>query len=124
MEGAESCKTLTKGAGLGKVVRENLPSGNAALRLNVDATRKGNVARFFNHRCSLPCAADLSLDILARGEKRKLLKEVAYCCFEQWEERYSDVWHCGRGMGSQSCIRSAPLVSKQVDVAMHSTDMS
>lgn len=33
-----------------QIVREVLPSGTASLRLNVDATRVGNVARFFNHR--------------------------------------------------------------------------
>lgn len=33
------------------VVREHLPSGNACLRINIDATRAGNVARFINHSC-------------------------------------------------------------------------
>ncbi|XP_062113643.1 histone-lysine N-methyltransferase SUVR3 isoform X2 [Humulus lupulus] len=33
------------------VVREHLPSGKACLRLNIDATRMGNVARFINHSC-------------------------------------------------------------------------
>ncbi|KAL1291987.1 histone-lysine N-methyltransferase SUVR3 isoform X1 [Arachis ipaensis] len=33
------------------VVREHLPSGNVCLRLNIDATRIGNVARFVNHSC-------------------------------------------------------------------------
>ncbi|KAF8403458.1 hypothetical protein HHK36_011562 [Tetracentron sinense] len=33
------------------VVREHLPSGKACLRLNIDATRVGNVARFINHSC-------------------------------------------------------------------------
>ncbi|KAK7364721.1 hypothetical protein VNO80_13462 [Phaseolus coccineus] len=33
------------------VVREHLPSGKACLRLNIDATRLGNVARFANHSC-------------------------------------------------------------------------
>ncbi|RDX87408.1 Histone-lysine N-methyltransferase SUVR3, partial [Mucuna pruriens] len=33
------------------VVREHLPSGKACLRLNIDATRIGNVARFANHSC-------------------------------------------------------------------------
>lgn len=33
------------------VVREHLPSGKACLRLNIDATRVGNVARFINHAC-------------------------------------------------------------------------
>lgn len=32
-----------------QVVREILPSG-LALRINIDATLVGNVARFFNHR--------------------------------------------------------------------------
>ncbi|KAK9845394.1 hypothetical protein WJX81_005520 [Elliptochloris bilobata] len=33
------------------VVREVLPSGSACLRTNIDATRRGNAARFFNHDC-------------------------------------------------------------------------
>ncbi|KAG7623900.1 unnamed protein product [Arabidopsis thaliana] len=33
------------------VVREHLPSGQACLRINIDATRIGNVARFINHSC-------------------------------------------------------------------------
>ena len=34
-----------------QVIKEILPSG-ARLRLNIDATRRGNISRFFNHRCS------------------------------------------------------------------------
>ncbi|XVE62503.1 hypothetical protein DITRI_Ditri06bG0122900 [Diplodiscus trichospermus] len=33
------------------VVREHLPSGKACLRINIDATKVGNVARFINHSC-------------------------------------------------------------------------
>ncbi|KAM0951917.1 putative [histone H3]-lysine(4) N-trimethyltransferase chromatin remodeling SET family [Dioscorea sansibarensis] len=33
------------------VVREHLPSGKACLRVNIDATKVGNVARFINHSC-------------------------------------------------------------------------
>jgi histone-lysine N-methyltransferase SETMAR len=33
------------------VVKEHLPSGKACLRLNIVATRIGNVARFVNHLC-------------------------------------------------------------------------
>ncbi|XVF42605.1 hypothetical protein PTKIN_Ptkin01aG0377500 [Pterospermum kingtungense] len=33
------------------VVREHLPSGKACLRINIDATRVGNIARFINHSC-------------------------------------------------------------------------
>lgn len=33
------------------VVREYLPSRKACFRINIDATRIGNVARFINHSC-------------------------------------------------------------------------
>ncbi|KAF9595710.1 hypothetical protein IFM89_003452, partial [Coptis chinensis] len=33
------------------VVREHLPSGKACLRVNIDATKVGNIARFINHAC-------------------------------------------------------------------------
>lgn len=33
------------------VLREHLPSGKACMRINIDATRIGNVARFINHSC-------------------------------------------------------------------------
>ncbi|KAJ1285608.1 hypothetical protein BS78_03G291500 [Paspalum vaginatum] len=33
------------------VIREHLPSGKACLRVNIDATKVGNVARFINHSC-------------------------------------------------------------------------
>ncbi|CAI0385038.1 unnamed protein product [Linum tenue] len=33
------------------VVREHLPSGKACLRVNIDATKIGNVAKFINHSC-------------------------------------------------------------------------
>ncbi|KAK9169497.1 hypothetical protein Syun_001637 [Stephania yunnanensis] len=33
------------------VVREHLPSRKACLRINIDATRIGNAARFINHSC-------------------------------------------------------------------------
>lgn len=35
-----------------QVLRQVLPTGRAAVRLNIDATRYGNAARFFNHRCA------------------------------------------------------------------------
>lgn len=33
------------------VVREHLPSRNACMRVNIDATKISNVARFINHSC-------------------------------------------------------------------------
>jgi histone-lysine N-methyltransferase SETMAR len=34
------------------VLRELLPSRTAALRLNIDATRRGNITSFLNHACN------------------------------------------------------------------------
>lgn len=46
------------------VLREHLPSGRACIRLNIDATQVGNVARFVNHSCDggnlQPCLARLT----------------------------------------------------------------
>lgn len=39
-----------------QVVRQHLPSGSAAVRFNIDATLRGNMARFVNHRCGDPSA--------------------------------------------------------------------
>ncbi|VFQ61619.1 unnamed protein product [Cuscuta campestris] len=33
------------------VVKEHLPCGNACMRMNIDATKTGNIARFINHSC-------------------------------------------------------------------------
>ncbi|KAG9134695.1 hypothetical protein Leryth_001010 [Lithospermum erythrorhizon] len=33
------------------VVKEHLSSGNVCMRINIDATRIGNIARFINHSC-------------------------------------------------------------------------
>jgi [histone H3]-lysine36 N-dimethyltransferase SETMAR len=33
------------------VIREHLPSGKSCLRVNIDATKVGNVSRFINHSC-------------------------------------------------------------------------
>lgn len=33
------------------VVKEHLPFGKTCMRINIDATRIGNVARFINHSC-------------------------------------------------------------------------
>lgn len=46
-----------------QVAREWLPSRSVAMRINVDATRRGNVARFFNHRCD---GATVKLEIVHR----------------------------------------------------------
>lgn len=49
------------------VVREMLPSGKACLRFNIDATRIGNIARFFNHSCD---GGNLELEVVrSRGSQ-------------------------------------------------------
>lgn len=52
------------------VIREYLPSGKACLRINIDATKVGNVARFINHSCDggnlLPTLVRSSGSILPR----------------------------------------------------------
>lgn len=46
------CSLLMRLAGAWpQVVREVLPSRTASLRISIDATRVGNVARFINHAC-------------------------------------------------------------------------
>ena len=47
-----------------QVVREWLPSGRACLRLNIDATKVGNVARFFAHSC---CGGNLEPVLVRRA---------------------------------------------------------
>ncbi|KAG0607975.1 hypothetical protein M758_8G068100 [Ceratodon purpureus] len=52
------------------VVREYMPSGDACVRINVDATRVGNVARFINHACDggnlLPCLVRAAGSVIPR----------------------------------------------------------
>ncbi|XP_024402689.1 histone-lysine N-methyltransferase SUVR3 isoform X4 [Physcomitrium patens] len=52
------------------VVREYMPSGEACVRINVDATKVGNVARFINHACDggnlLPCLVRASGSVIPR----------------------------------------------------------
>jgi histone-lysine N-methyltransferase SETMAR len=47
-----------------------MPSGDACVRLNVDATRVGNVARFINHACDggnlLPCLVRAAGSVIPR----------------------------------------------------------
>ena len=56
------------------VLREVLPSGSAALRTTIDATVKGNIARFFNHRCG-----GGNLDLLTSRSPGSLIPRV--CLF-------------------------------------------
>jgi [histone H3]-lysine36 N-dimethyltransferase SETMAR len=37
-----------------QVVRQHMPSGSLVMRFNIDATKRGNAARFINHRCGDP----------------------------------------------------------------------
>ena len=55
-----------------QVIRQWLPSRQVALRVNVDATRRGNAARFANHRCGDP---NMAL-VLVRNRGCALLRPV------------------------------------------------
>ncbi|KAI5069136.1 hypothetical protein GOP47_0015437 [Adiantum capillus-veneris] len=77
------------------VVREHLPSGNLCLRLIIDATHVGNVARFVNHSCDggnlQPCIARLS------GSPIPKLVFFARCDIGEGDEltfSYGDVHGC------------------------------
>lgn len=95
------------------VVREHLPSGKACLRMNIDATRIGNVARFINHSCD---GGNLSIK-LARSSGSLLprlcfftskdIKENEELTFSYGEIRIrSDGLKCF--CGSSCCIGTMP----------------
>lgn len=56
-----------------QVIREHLYTGSC-LRLNIDATRRGNVARFFNHACD---GGVLSIEV-SRQRSPHLVTHIAY----------------------------------------------
>jgi SET domain-containing protein len=55
-----------------QIVRQWLPSQQLALRVNIDATRRGNAARFANHRCG-----DANCDLVLVTQAGRLLPRVA-----------------------------------------------
>ena len=55
------------------VVREHLPSGKACLRVNIDAIKIGNVARFINHSCN-----GVNLSAILVRNSGSLLRGFAY----------------------------------------------
>ncbi|EYU18190.1 hypothetical protein ABFS82_10G068000 [Erythranthe guttata] len=95
------------------VVREHLPSGNTCMRINIDATRIGNVARFINHSCD-----GGNLDMVVVRSSGSLLPRV--CLFASRDIReneelafsYGEVGIKPNGQpcfcGSSSCIGILP----------------
>ncbi|KAL1545958.1 [histone H3]-lysine(4) N-trimethyltransferase [Salvia divinorum] len=55
------------------VVKEHLPFGNTCMRMNIDATRIGNIARFINHSCD-----GGNLDTLIVRSSGSLLPRVCF----------------------------------------------
>lgn len=67
------------------VLREWLPSRTAAVRINIDATRRGNVARFYNHSCD---GGNLRLLLTRQGRGNAV--QLGSC-----------LWGLGGGFGTQ-----------------------
>lgn len=92
-----------------QVIRQYLPSGRAALRFNIDATRRGNVARFVNHRCGDPTTA---LVIVWRcGEFLPVVSLVARRALEVGEEvtwSYGEAVPAEGARGGRSVATGSP----------------
>lgn len=103
-----------------QVVRQHLPSGRAALRFNIDATRRGNVARFVNHRCGDPSA---TLAIVWRcGEFLPVVALVARRALQAGEEV---TWSYGEPSCSPAAaVREGDPVDSRAVQAAREADMS
>lgn len=95
------------------VVREHLPSGKACLRMNIDATSIGNVARFINHSCD---GDNLNTKLVRRsGDLFPRLCFFALKDIEEDEEltfSYGEIRTRSKGLpcfcGSSSCFGTLP----------------
>ncbi|KAI3443392.1 hypothetical protein Pfo_000057 [Paulownia fortunei] len=95
------------------VVKEHLPSGNTCMRINIDATRIGNIARFINHSCD-----GGNLDTVIMRSSGALLPHICFFAardIQQNEEltfSYGDVRLKPSGQpcfcGSSSCAGILP----------------
>lgn len=95
------------------VVREHLPSRKACLRINIDATRVGNVARFINHSCD---GGNLSTVLVRRTGA--LLPHLCFFALKDIKENmelsfsYGDIRLKSNGLpcfcGSLSCGGTLP----------------
>ncbi|RVW90237.1 Histone-lysine N-methyltransferase SUVR3 [Vitis vinifera] len=84
------------------VVREHLPSGKACLRMNIDGTRIGNVARFINHSCD---GGNL-LTVLVRSSGA-LLPRLSFFASKNIQEDEELTFSYGiLGLGKRACLAS------------------
>ncbi|RVW35153.1 Histone-lysine N-methyltransferase SUVR3 [Vitis vinifera] len=84
------------------VVREHLPSGKACLRMNIDGTRIGNVARFINHSCD---GGNL-LTVLLRSSGA-LLPRLCFFASKIYKKMKSSLSAMGiLGSGKRACLAS------------------
>jgi histone-lysine N-methyltransferase SETMAR len=91
------------------VLREILPSGSAALRTHIDATVKGNVARFFNHRCG-----GGNLELLTSRSPGSLIPKV--CLFANRDIHIGEELTFAYGLpndGTVDVSKNTPLASRQ-----------
>jgi SET domain-containing protein len=90
------------------VARVVLPSAGSALRLNVDGTRRGNVARFINHSCD---GGNLdAVLVMAKGARRGARAEA-----KGWRARSSrrPVGGGGPRVGRQDPAARAPCWQRE-----------
>ncbi|KAK6139790.1 hypothetical protein DH2020_026466 [Rehmannia glutinosa] len=95
------------------VVKEHLPSGNTCMRINIDATRIGNITRFINHSCD-----GGNLDTVIMRSSGALLPRVCFFASRDIQENeelsfsYGDVRLKPNGQqcfcGSSSCAGILP----------------
>ncbi|KAK4414840.1 Histone-lysine N-methyltransferase SUVR3 [Sesamum alatum] len=95
------------------VVKEHLPSGNTCMRINIDATRIGNIARFINHSCD-----GGNLDTVIVRSSGALLPRICFFTSRDVQENeeltfsYGDVRLKPDGQpcfcGSSSCVGILP----------------
>lgn len=91
------------------VVREHLPSGEACLRVNVDATQIGNVGRFINHSCdggNLVSVLVRSCGVVVPRLCFFAARDIAET--EELTFSYGDVRSCSHGESLKPCFCGTP----------------
>ena len=103
-----------------QVVRQHLPSGQVALRFNIDATLRGNVARFVNHRCGDPSA--VLVIVWRSGEYMPVVALASRRALRIGEEvtwTYGEASNHDPGQQDATCGAGQPVLADGGDPAVH-----